>query len=179
MHRAQARQEGDLGRHRYSARAYLLGLIAAAIVPVWLFAAYVLVSFALSQQQTYRDQSIDLARQSAAVVDGELRDMLVRIDGLARSVAFEEGDLAKAHAEARRLVARTDQTIFLRDFARRQYFNTKVQFGNPTPLSVALTAEELSAFQAGQRTCVRRLCSLRHPRTFCRSNPPHCVAGWV
>lgn len=70
-------------------------------MPVWLFAAYVLVSFALSQQQTYREQSIDLARQSAAVVDGELRDMLVRVDGLARSAAFEEGDLKRMHAEAR------------------------------------------------------------------------------
>ena len=119
-------------------------------MPVWLFAAFVLVSFALSQQQTYRDQSIDLARQSAAVVDGELRDMLVRIDGLARSVAFEEGDMAQAHAEARRLVARTDQTISLRDFSQRQFFNTEVQFGSPIPPAAVLTSEELSAFQAGQ-----------------------------
>lgn len=119
-------------------------------MPVWLFAAYVLVSFALSQQQTYREQSIDLARQSAAVVDGELRDMLVRVDGLARSAAFEEGDLARMHAEARRLVAGTDQIILLRDLARRQFINTQVDFGSPIPPEVALTAEELSAFQAGQ-----------------------------
>jgi hypothetical protein len=51
-----------------------------------------LVSFALSQQQAYRQQSVDLARQAAATVDGTLRDMLVRIDAIARSAAFEEGD---------------------------------------------------------------------------------------
>jgi two-component sensor histidine kinase/PAS domain-containing protein len=127
-----------------------LALIAAAVVPVWLFAGFVLVSFAISQQQTYRDQAIDLARQSAAIVDGELRDMLVRLDGLARSVAFEEGDMAKAHAEARRLVAGTDQTILLRNLSQRQFFNTEVQFGSPMPPAATLTTEEVSVFQAGQ-----------------------------
>jgi len=91
-------REGEL---RYSARTYLLGLIAAAIVPVWLFAGYVLVSFALTQRQAYREQSIELARQSAAVLDGELRDMLVRLNSLAKSAAFEEGDLARVYAEAK------------------------------------------------------------------------------
>ena len=96
-------------------------------MPVWLFAAYVLVSFALSQQRTYRDYSIDLARQSANVVDGELRDMLARIDDLAQSAVFEEGDLAKVHAEARRLVGGTERIIFLRDFSGKQLLNTQVQ----------------------------------------------------
>lgn len=108
------------------------------------------MSFALSQQKTYRDQAVDLARQSAAVVDGELRDMLVRIDGLARSAAFEEGDLANVHAEARRLVAGTDQIILLRDLGQRQYLNTQVDFGRPIPPAIALPAETLAAFQAGQ-----------------------------
>ena len=67
---------------------------------MWLFAGYVLVSFALAQRQTYREQSIELARRSAAVLDGELRDMLVQVNSLARSAAFEEGDLARVYAEA-------------------------------------------------------------------------------
>ena len=148
--RAQSGREEQLRKSRYSARTYLLGLVAAAIVPVWLFAAYVLVSFALSQQQTYRAQSIELARQSATVVDGELRDMLTRIDGLARSAAFEEGDLARAHAEARRLVAGTDQIILLRDLAQRQFLNTQVDFGSPLPPAIAISADALAGFQAGQ-----------------------------
>ena len=70
---------------RRSARTYLMGLIAAAVVPVWLFAAYVLVSFALSQQEGFRDRAIEMARQAAAIVDSELNGMLLRIDALARS----------------------------------------------------------------------------------------------
>ena len=119
-------------------------------MPVWLFAAYVLVSFALSQQQTYRDYAIDLARQSANVVDSELRDMLARIDGLARSAAFEEGDLAQVHAEARRLVGGTERIILLRDLSGKQFLNTQVQFGGPLPPAVPLTPEELADFQAAQ-----------------------------
>ena len=119
-------------------------------MPVWLFAAYVLVSFALSQQRTYRDYAIDLARQSANVVDGELHDMLARIDGLARSAVFEEGDLAKIHAEARRLVGGTERIILLRDFSGKQLLNTQVQFGSPLPPAVPLTPDELADFQAAQ-----------------------------
>lgn len=144
------RWEENLGRYRFSARTYLLGLIAAAIIPVWLFAAYVLISFALSQQQTYRDQSVELARQSAATVDGALRDMLVRIDALARSSSFEDGDFQSIHAEASRLVRDTDQVVILRDFERRQIFNTQAEYGKPLPPAVALTADERAAFEAEQ-----------------------------
>lgn len=140
----------DLGRYRLSARTYLLGLISAAIIPVWLFAAYVLISFALAQQQNYRDQSVDLARQAAAVVDGSLRDMLVRLDALARSVSFENGDFEQIHAEARRLIRGTDQIIALRDFHQRQLFNTQAEYGSPLPSTPALKDDERAAFEAEQ-----------------------------
>jgi len=122
-----------------------MGLVAAAIIPVWLFAAYVLISFALAQRDSYRDQAEGLARQSASVVDGALRDMLVRIDGLARSEAFATGDLQAAHADAKRLVAGTQQAISLRDLGQRQYFNTQFEFGQPLAQAAELSDEELEA----------------------------------
>ena len=140
-------REGDL---HYSARTYLLGLIAAAIVPVWLFAGYVLVSFALAQRQTYREQSIELARQSAAVLDGELRDMLVRLNSLARSAAFEEGDLAKVYAEAKRLVEGTEQAIVLRDLSETQLLNTQTEFGSSLRSTVPLSSDDLSDLKRGR-----------------------------
>ena len=109
-----------------------------------------LVSFALSQQQAYRQQSVDLARQAAATVDGTLRDMLVRIDALARSAAFEEGDFQVVHAEARRLVRGTDQAVVLSDLSQRQLLNTQVEFGESLPPVIALSTEERAAFEAGQ-----------------------------
>ena len=110
-----------------------MGLIAAAVVPVWLFAAYVLVSFALSEQDSFRDRAIEVARQASAAVDGELRAMLVRVDALARSAAFEEGEFSQLHAQAQRLVHGSDQTIVLRNEAGQQLLDTTVSFGQPLP----------------------------------------------
>lgn len=141
--------EAELPARRHSARIYLLGLIAAAVVPVWLFAAYVLVSFALSQQRTYRGQSVELARQAASAVDDELRDMLARIDTVARSAAFVEGDLAKVHAEARGLIRGTGETILLRERGSNQLMNTQVEFGEALPPATPLTDDELADYDAG------------------------------
>ena len=127
-----------------------MGLIAAAVVPVWLFAAYVLVSFALSQQEGFRDRAIEMARQAAAIVDSELNGMLLRIDALARSAAFAEGDFARLHAEAQRLVSGSNQTIILRTEAGRQLLNTGLAPGQPMPSLQALSAVELEGLAAGQ-----------------------------
>ena len=137
-------------RQRRSARTYLLGLIAAAVVPVWLFAAYVLVSFALAQQETYRDRAVEIARQAATAVDGELRDMLLRIDTLSRSAAIQAGDLAALHAEARRLVRGSGEAILLRDRAGRQVFNTGFAFGEALPPAPELSPADLAELDAGR-----------------------------
>lgn len=139
---------------RLSARTYLFGLVAAAIVPVWIFAAYVLISFALSQQQAYRDRAVEFAQQSAANIDSELRDMLVRIDGLARSSAFERGDLSQVHRDAQRLVAGTDSVIVLRDVTGRQLLNTSVPFGKPLPPTDATAPDQLASFVEGKEKIV-------------------------
>ncbi len=117
---------------RRSARTYLMGLIAAAVVPVWLFAAYVLVSFATAQQEAYRDRAVELARQAAVAVDGQLRDMRMRIDAVAKSPAFDQGNLTAMHAEAHHLVVH-GETIQLIDLAGRQLFSTDAAYGQPLP----------------------------------------------
>ena len=126
-----------------------MGLIAAAVIPVWLFAAYLLISFARSEQSDYREQAILLARQSADSLEGELRAALIRLDGLARSSAMADGRLEQIHAEARRLVEGTSQIILLRDFGSNQFFNTAVDFASSLPPAIPLQAEELQAFQSG------------------------------
>lgn len=134
---------------RLSARTYLLGLIAVAIVPVWLFVAYLLVSFARSQQQAYHDQAVQLAQQSEAAVDGALREMLVRLDALARTWNGNEAELAKFHADARRLVADTDQDVSIRTAETAQIFNTKMQFGAPLPPTQQIAESQIALLRAG------------------------------
>lgn len=141
---------GELATRRYPARTYLLGLIAAAVIPVWLFAAYLLISYAVTQQQAYRKQAVSLAHQAADTIDAELRATLIRLDGLARSQAMADGLMDEVYAEARRLVESTPQTILLRDFGTNQFFNTAVNFGVSLPPAVPFSDAELQDLQSGK-----------------------------
>ncbi|MBX3576161.1 MAG: PAS domain-containing protein [Rhizobiaceae bacterium] len=136
---------------RFSARTYLLGLIAVAIIPVWAFAAYLLVSFALAEQRDYREQAVQIARQSAFAVDGKLDDMLIMLDGLARAFDAAGRDFARFHADARRVVAGTDEVVLLRDVSGTQILNTGFQFGSPLPKLTPLSDAEAAAAGEGRQ----------------------------
>ena len=117
---------------RRSARTYLMGLIAAAVVPVWLFAAYVLVSFACrSRRLTATGPSNGAA--GGGGVDGKLSDMLLRIDALADSAAFAEGDFASDCMPRRSRLVAGGPDDQLRDEAGRQLLNTDLALGQPLP----------------------------------------------
>ena len=120
---------------------YLLALIAAAVVPVWLFAAYTLFSFAFGQQQTYRSQAELLARQTAAPVESELSGMALRLEGLARSSALSQEEFARLQADAKRLVANTAQVVSLRELGGREIFNTSDEHGDFLPPKFAADQE--------------------------------------
>lgn len=135
---------------RFSARTYLLALIAVAIIPVWAFAAYLLVSLALNEQRDYREQAVQIARQSVMAVDGKLDDMLIMLDGLARSFDVAGRDFARFHADARRLVAGTEWTVVLRDLGGAQLLNTGYQFGSPLPTAATLSEADAKAAVEGR-----------------------------
>jgi PAS domain S-box-containing protein len=135
---------------RYSARAYLLGLIAVAIVPVWIFAAYLLVSFALSEQRAYHEEAVRIATQSAVMLDDALADQSVRLDALARSFDAEGRDFARLHENARQVVAGTEQVVVLRDPARAPLFRSDVPFGSALPVAAAFPEEALEPLGSGR-----------------------------
>lgn len=60
---------------RRSARARLLGLIAAAVLPGWLFAAYLLLQYTVQQQSRFEQDALRTARQVSLVVDEELANL--------------------------------------------------------------------------------------------------------
>jgi two-component sensor histidine kinase/PAS domain-containing protein len=149
--RFQGDWEGKLQKtRRFSARSYLLGLIAAAVIPVWGFAAYLLISFAIEEQQDYREQAVQLAEQSRLVVDDALGDMLVRLEALSRSEAMEHGDLARLHADARRLVQDTGQIVVLREFGPAQLLNSAVEYGASLPPAFPLSEDDMAELRGGR-----------------------------
>src|SRR4051812_7846702 len=105
---------------RLSARFHLLGLIAAAVVPVWLFAAYLLAQYAFTERERFEREALHVARQVSLVVEGELANVQTIVEGLSRSSSLARGDLKTLHQEALRLVRGSDRIILLRDLNRRQ-----------------------------------------------------------
>lgn len=127
---------------RRSARAHLLRLIAAAVLPVWLFAAYLLVQYALHEQSRFEQDALRTARQVSLVIEAELVNLETVLDGLAKSAALADGDLKAFQDEARRLVQGTDERISLRDADRNQLANTDIAPGGFLPPVEPVTAEE-------------------------------------
>ncbi|MBZ9711458.1 histidine kinase [Mesorhizobium sp. B3-2-1] len=118
---------------RRSVRSHLLGLIAAAVIPVWLFAGYLLGQYALHERYRFEQDAVQTARQVSLVVEGELANLQTILDGLSKSAALANGDLQAFHHEALDLVQGTDRIIVLRDLGRNQLVNTEIGYGAALP----------------------------------------------
>ncbi|WP_246749841.1 sensor histidine kinase [Mesorhizobium caraganae] len=133
---------------RLSARLYLLGLITAAVVPVWLFAAYLLAQYALNERSRFESEALQVAHQMSLVVEGEITNLATVVDGLSKSSAMSRGDLMTLHKEAARLVLGTDRIIFLRDVGRNQLLSTQAPFGTALPPVSALSTSEIAKLRS-------------------------------
>lgn len=129
---------------RLSARLYLLSLITAAVVPVWLFAAYLLAQYALNERSRFEGEALQVARQISLVVEGEITNLATVVEGLSKSSSMSGGDLMTLHKEATRLVLGTDRVILLRDLGRNQLINTQLPFGAALPPVTALSTSEIA-----------------------------------
>ena len=129
---------------RLSARLYLLGLITAAVVPVWLFAAYLLGQYALHERSRFESDALQVARQTSLVVEGEITNLATVVEGLAKSSPMAGGDLKTLHEEASRLVQGTQRIIFLRDLGRHQLLNTAIPYGAEMPPALPLSTSDLA-----------------------------------
>ncbi|MBZ9905447.1 PAS domain-containing protein [Mesorhizobium sp. BR115XR7A] len=118
---------------RRSVRSHLLALTAAAVVPVWLFAGYLLGQYALHERYRFEQDAVQTARQVSLVVEGELANLKTILDGLSKSAALASGDLQAFHREALDLVHGTDRTIVLRDLGGNQLMNTEIGYGAALP----------------------------------------------
>jgi two-component sensor histidine kinase/PAS domain-containing protein len=133
---------------RLSARLYLLGLITAAVVPVWLFAAYLLAQYAFNERARFESEALQVARQMSLVVEGEIANLATVVEGLSKSSSFTGGDLNTLHEEATRLVQGTHRIIFLRDLGRHQLVSTQVTYGTELPPASPLSISDFAKLKS-------------------------------
>lgn len=135
---------------RYSTHSHLFGLVAAVVVPLLAFAAFVLMRYASAEQARIEQESVRIATQTGLVVDSELRRLSAKLEGLRASSAVTGDDLGRLHSEAKSLVEDGDELIVLRDFGTRQLFNTSRPYGAELPPAVTIQPDEKAALDRGQ-----------------------------
>src|SRR5262245_4914164 len=135
---------------RVSSRAYLLGLIAAVLVPLLAFSLFLLIRHQTTERDRLAREAEQTARQIAIVVDGELEGLLGLLRGLAASAALVNDNLAQFHANASRLVGGRDEVVVLRELGTRQFVNTQRPFGTTLPPAVSLSPGDRDRLLAGQ-----------------------------
>jgi two-component sensor histidine kinase/PAS domain-containing protein len=136
--------------HRLSTQRFLFGLVAAVLIPLLAFTAFLLTRYSVTEHERYEREAAQIARHVALVIDSELKGFIALLQGLATSTALARGDFAQFHGEATRLVAGRDQIIVLRDPGARQILNTQRPFGESLPPAVPLSAADQAAFAAGR-----------------------------
>jgi len=137
-------------RHQFSTQSYLFGLVAAAVIPVLAFAAFLLTRYAATERARFESDAAQIAHHVALVVDGELEGFVSLLKGLATSSALATNDLRQFHMEATRLVAGKDEIVVLRDLGTGQILNTRRDFGTPLPPAVPLSPADRTTFAAGR-----------------------------
>ena len=113
------------------------------LVPVWLFATYLLAQYAVNERQRFEREAQQVAHQVSLVVEGELTNLLTVLRDLSKSGELVNGDLSALHAEAVRLVQGSDRVILLRDIEGREFFNTSIPFGKELPPLSTAEAEKV------------------------------------
>jgi two-component sensor histidine kinase len=132
-----------------STQVYLLAFSLALAVPIVAFGALSLAYYAAVERGRLERQSSQIARQTGAILDSEVGDLVAVLRALATSSSLLRGDLADFHAQARRLVEGHDEIVVLRTLGDKQLLNTLFPYGQDLPPAVAISQEDRQAFDKG------------------------------
>lgn len=141
-------------RHRaLSTRARLVLLVTAVMIPVALFAGFLLWRFAAAERVRYEHDALELSRQVSEAIDRELIGLTAALEALATSPSLQPGgDLAAFDTQARAVLRNRGSFIAMRDRTGQQIVNTSRPFGSPLPVSTdpVLLAADRMVFGTGK-----------------------------
>jgi two-component sensor histidine kinase len=129
---------------------YLLGFVAAVVIPLLAFAALLLTRYAAVERARYERDAAQIAQQVALVIDADLIRLVSLLKGLAASSALATGDLARFYDEAKRASGTGDEVVLLRELGPRQLLNTQVPFGSPLPPAIPISPGDRATLEQGR-----------------------------
>ena len=124
---------------RFSVRTHIVGLILVVVTPLLAFSAFLVLRFAVQQQDFMASTVRERTREAAAAIDHELGTLRSRVFILAGSRYLQTGDLAAFHAEASEAAQADGLSVALSDTDGREWVNTRA--GPEVPSSMAADPE--------------------------------------
>lgn len=115
-------------------RSHLVMLVVAAIVPLAVFAAFIVVQNLKERREILDRGLLDTVRALTSAADGEVKASLAVLETLAAAPALARGDLKEFHELCVQATAhRKGAWIVLFDATGQQVVNSSRPFGSPLP----------------------------------------------
>ena len=136
-------------------RTHLFLLTVAAVVPVVVFSAVLIVYHARLERTTVERGMRDTARALALALDGDIQDIKNGIEALAASQHLDgAGDLRRFYDEATTVSRGFGGWAVLSDPAGRQVLNTSRPFGATLPVPTAASLAMMRSVATSRQTFV-------------------------
>ena len=136
-------------------RTHLFLLAVAAVVPVVLFAAALIVYHAQLERTTVERGMRDTARALVIALDGEIQEIKHGVEALAASRHLDgAGDLERFYDEASTISKSFGGWAVLSDTSGRQVLNTSRPFGAPLPTPTAASFAMMRSVATTRQTFV-------------------------
>ncbi len=130
------------GRRRgpWTVAEYLTAYGMAVVAPILIFSGLVVQRYIAVEYGQLEQQVLQTVRALKADVDRELGGVIVTLEALAASPSLASADYARFHSHASALVQqRSDRYIVLSDAHGQPLVDTRVQWGEPVPVTAGRT----------------------------------------
>jgi len=125
--------------------AHFVFLALAILVPMLVFASFMLVRFAETEQRRLEFSARDTTREISLAVERELVGLQSTLTALALSPSLKNDQLELFHGYATEVGSLIGAVITVRNIDSRQLLNTNTPWGKPLPVGSALKSADAEA----------------------------------
>jgi PAS domain S-box-containing protein len=130
-------------------RAHLVIFGLAIVVPVLLYAAFLLHRYTESVQAAEERRALQIARSLSTDIDREVTAIITTLQALATADALAVRDFRSFYVQAKEALKSRPWNVVLIDMNRRQLVNTRLEWGVTPPMS---TVSEPDLFRIARET---------------------------
>ena len=138
-------------------RSHLVIFGLAIVVPVLLYSAFVLHRYTQSVHASNERRALETARALSADIDREITAITTTLETLATSRSLLYEDFADFYTQAKEALRSRPWNVLVIGANRRQLVNTRLPWGAPLPVSIAVEPDLLQVARETQKPYVSDL----------------------